>query len=184
MLELGGQSLRDLAKGDIKQRVEVCQAQIQRDVEFFSLSSFGDRLKEAYETSEIPALARKLGVTYQAAKNYVEGRIPSVEKLIDISRSTGCSIDWLLTGEGEKYRSKLRKFDLELSVERHPDSWLDVINEWYEFEGRPNPMPGTMGASFMGGWESFERDRKIAAIRDLKMIFDRMTIDESDEDSE
>lgn len=67
------------------------------------MESFGDRLKAAYATTEIAVLARKMGVTYQAAKNYVTDRLPSPEKLVEISNSTGCSIDWLLTGKGEKH---------------------------------------------------------------------------------
>jgi repressor LexA len=63
---------------------------------------FGERLKEAFGNAGTAEIARRLGITYQAAKNYVEGRIPPAEKLIEISRSTNCSIHWLLTGEGSR----------------------------------------------------------------------------------
>ena len=64
---------------------------------------FSLRLKEAFRTNEVAEIARKLAVTYQGAKNCIEGRIPAPEVLIAISNSTGCSIHWLLTGEGEKF---------------------------------------------------------------------------------
>lgn len=135
------------------------------------LSTFGDRLKEAFESPNIADLGRKMGVSFQAAKNYVEGRIPSAEKLIEISRSTGCSIDWLLTGEGSKYRSIIKTFDIERSIEIH-DDWRDVMSDWFAFEGKE--MPDTMGASFMGGWESFSVRQKIEALKDFKMLLDRI----------
>lgn len=63
---------------------------------------FSERLKAAFGTEKPADIARKLSITYQGAKNYLSGRIPSPETLVEISRSTGCSIDWLLTGRGAK----------------------------------------------------------------------------------
>lgn len=63
---------------------------------------FGERLKEAFGTDKPAEIARKLGITYQGAKNYLEDRIPSAETLLDISNSTGRSIHWLLTGHGPR----------------------------------------------------------------------------------
>lgn len=147
---------------------------ISRD--FFHLSDFGERLKQAYESHTVADLARKMGVTHQAAKNYVEGRLPAAERLLEISNSTGCSIDWLLTGLGTKYRSNVPVFDLERSVDEH-DDWHGVITDWFDFDGRE--MPDTLGASFMGGWNRLSRQQKIDAIRDLKMLLDKIA-DESD----
>jgi SOS regulatory protein LexA len=69
------------------------------------MNTFGDRLKAAFNTDEIAEIARKMSKSYQAVKNYVEGRIPSAEVLIEISNSTNCSIDWLLTGKGEQKKT-------------------------------------------------------------------------------
>jgi transcriptional regulator with XRE-family HTH domain len=65
-------------------------------------SGFGSRLAEAFGTHKPARIAEKLGVTYQAAKNYLEGRVPSPDTLLAISDSTGYSIHWLLTGVGPK----------------------------------------------------------------------------------
>lgn len=143
-------------------------------------SAFGQRLKSLFDNAVNAEIAAKLGVSEAAVGTYVRGRIPDGRKLIEIAKLTNCNLHWLLTGEGPRYIGDEKVFDLEYSIERH-DDWLDVLNDWYDFEGRPNPMPETMGASFMGGWESFDRKQKIAAIRDLKMIFDRMSaVDEPD----
>ncbi len=60
------------------------------------------RIREAFNNQPTKEIANKLGLSYHAVRNYLRGRIPSGEKLIEISQLTGCSIHWLLTGEGEK----------------------------------------------------------------------------------
>ncbi len=137
----------------------------------FILSTFGDRLKEAFGTTEISKIADKLGVTYQAAKNYVDGRWPSAEKLIDISRSTNCSLDWLLTGEGNKQLRVEKVFDLEYEIEKS-DDWLDVMRRWYEFDGAD--MPDFEGAAFMQGWNGLTLGEKADALRDVRKLLDRL----------
>jgi len=61
---------------------------------------FGKRLILAFNTDKPAEIARKLGITYQGAKNYLDGRVPAPDTLVEIARSTGYSIHWLLTGEG------------------------------------------------------------------------------------
>jgi hypothetical protein len=65
-------------------------------------ASYVERLKEALGTDEPAEVQRKLGISYQAAKNYLGGRLPAPEVLKKITLKTGFSIDWLLTGEGSK----------------------------------------------------------------------------------
>jgi repressor LexA len=60
------------------------------------------RIREAFNNQPTKEIANKLGLSYHAVRNYLRGRIPSGVKLIEISQLTGCSIHWLLTGEGEK----------------------------------------------------------------------------------
>ena len=67
------------------------------------LESFAERLKLACDTSEPSEIARLLGLPYQTVANYLGGRLPKAEVLIDLSRKTGVSIHWLLTGEGPAY---------------------------------------------------------------------------------
>lgn len=99
MLQL---ELPTVSKTKLKQSVEECQGNIQQVVENRKMSAFGERLKEAFETNKIGEIARKMDVSYQAAKNYIEGRIPDADKLKEISDSTNCSIHWLITGKGNK----------------------------------------------------------------------------------
>jgi hypothetical protein len=67
-----------------------------------SNAEFGARLAEAFGTESIPEIAARLGTTYQVIKNYFTGRLPAAEMLIAISKQTGISIHWLLTGTGLK----------------------------------------------------------------------------------
>jgi hypothetical protein len=44
-----------------------------------------------------------LDISYQAAKNYLQGRLPDSYVLRTIAQRTPYSIHWLLTGEGDKF---------------------------------------------------------------------------------
>jgi len=63
---------------------------------------FGERLKDAFEYAPIGDIAQQLKLTYHAVRNYTQGRVPAPEVLIQIHDLTGCSIHWLLTGQGPK----------------------------------------------------------------------------------
>lgn len=65
-----------------------------------NVEDFGKRLVIACRTDETAEIARLLEVSYQSAKNYLEGRLPAAEVLITIAHKTGVSLNWLLTGEG------------------------------------------------------------------------------------
>lgn len=65
-------------------------------------SPFGYRLKEAFQGIPNKEIAKKLRVSNSAVTTYMLGRIPPAEALVEISRLTGYSIHWLITGEGEK----------------------------------------------------------------------------------
>ncbi len=67
------------------------------------LSDFGSRFAEACGTSEPARIQRLLNISYQAAKNYLNGRLPDSRVLITIAERTPYSIHWILTGEGEKF---------------------------------------------------------------------------------
>jgi hypothetical protein len=67
------------------------------------LSEFGERFAEACGTAEPARIQRLLNVSYQAAKNYLHGRMPDARVLITIAERTPYSIHWLLTGQGDKF---------------------------------------------------------------------------------
>jgi len=70
---------------------------------------FKARFIEVCGTSQPRAISKMLGVSYQAAKNYLKGRLPGTNVLLIISEKTSCSIHWLLTGDGEKFIKTRRK---------------------------------------------------------------------------
>lgn len=130
---------------------------------------FISRLVELFGTDKPADIGRKLKVDYQSAKNYLHGRKPNAEVLERVVEVTDVSLNWLLMGQGPKYLRE--EFDVERSIQIH-DDWPDVMQDWYAFEG--GQMPDTMGASFMGGWKGFTMEEKVAALRDFKMLLDRM----------
>lgn len=64
---------------------------------------FIERFVEVCGTSEPAKIQRLLDISYQAAKNYLQGRLPDSYVLLTLAKRTQYSINWLLTGEGEKF---------------------------------------------------------------------------------
>lgn len=81
-------------------------------------AGFVERLIEACGTSKPSEIQHLLGVSHQAAVNYLAGRLPSADILIQISDRTSLSIDWLLTGRGKKFCKGSRRQDTPLSIGR------------------------------------------------------------------
>lgn len=69
-------------------------------------NSFIERFVEVCGTSQAVEITQLLNISYQAAKNYLQGRYPDTRVLKTISEKTSYSINWLLTGEGEKFVKK------------------------------------------------------------------------------
>jgi hypothetical protein len=65
-------------------------------------NNFAARFAEVCGTSEPAKIQRLLKISYQAAKNYLDGRVPDTKVLMLIAEHTPYSIHWLLTGKGEK----------------------------------------------------------------------------------
>lgn len=77
-----------------------------------NVPEFGNRMREAFDNASNAEIARKLGITPTAVGNHIKGRV-TLSVLIGVSTSTGCSVDWLLTGDGEKYVKKTSRATLD-----------------------------------------------------------------------
>ncbi len=76
--------------------------------------SFSARFAEACGTSEAAKIQRLLNVSYQAARNYLNGRLPDPHVLMTIAERTPYSIHWLLTGKGEKFSTVTSQDDIPI----------------------------------------------------------------------
>jgi hypothetical protein len=74
-------------------------------------TQFGVRLAEACGTAEPARIQRLLNISYQSAKNYLNGRLPDPRVLLTIAERTPYSLHWLLTGKGEKFSISARNED-------------------------------------------------------------------------
>ena len=99
-------------------------------------NKFIERFVEVCGTCEPAKVQRLLDVSYQAAKNYLQGRLPDSYVLRTIAQRTPYSINWLLTGEGEKLISPsttMRGEDTPLTTRQIRDlirtECVEVINE-------------------------------------------------------
>ena len=96
-------------------------------------NSFIERFTEVCGTSEPAKIQRLLDISYQAAKNYLQGRLPDSYVLRTIAERTPYSINWLLTGKGDRYVSSHVEEDKPLSTRQIRDLVRNeceaVINE-------------------------------------------------------
>ena len=96
-------------------------------------SAFTARFIEACGTTEPSKVRLLLNISYQAAKNYLHGRLPQTEVLIRIAERTSCSIDWLLTGRGKKFLDGAIPQDTPISTGQFEELVrrvkVEVINE-------------------------------------------------------
>lgn len=72
---------------------------------------FIERFVEVCGTSEPAKIQRLLNISYQAARNYLRGRLPDSYVLRTLAERTPYSINWLLTGQGERYVSGAVELD-------------------------------------------------------------------------
>ena len=95
--------------------------------------SFIERFTEVCGSSEPAKIQRLLDISYQAAKNYLQGRLPDSYVLRTIAERTPYSINWLLTGVGDKFVSSHVREDAPLSAGQIRDlvrsECVEVINE-------------------------------------------------------
>jgi transcriptional regulator with XRE-family HTH domain len=134
------------------------------------MNTFGERLRHAFQGATNIEISEQLKVSKSAVSNYVGGRVPDSETLIEISRLTKCNLHWLLTGEGPIFLNDREKFNIDKSLKLHKD-WRPVLEEWFDFEGRRLP-DDFLGASLMGGWPLFNMDSRKIALTDLKKLLD------------
>ena len=105
----------------------------RKKVEISTDIGFSERFIEVCGSSQPVEIAQLLNISYQAAKNYLQGRLPDSNTLRTISEKTNYSINWLLTGEGEKFvKNAVNKDTLILTDQMRTfvrQTCLEVISE-------------------------------------------------------
>lgn len=93
--------------------------------------SFSERLIEAFDGATMAEISRRLSVPHSTIRNYVQhDRLPAADVLITIANNTNVSIDWLLTGRGQKRRPPLAITGENYSVTDEKMSYLQGL--WRE----------------------------------------------------
>lgn len=73
-----------------------------RELTILEKKDYAKRFIEVCGSNEPAEISRLLKISYQAARNYLDGRLPDANILLSIAEKTPYSIHWLLTGIGEK----------------------------------------------------------------------------------
>ena len=89
-------------------------------------NEFSERLGEAFDNDTMAVIARRLGVPHATVRNYFGGRMPSPEVLIKIARETNVSLNWLLTGTGERFVRYDRPIDIGRVLEQKIEQIVDA----------------------------------------------------------
>ena len=114
---------------------------VKLKVQMPNSQDFTERFIEVCGSSRPTDIQQLLGISYQAAKNYLSGRLPNTEVLLAISERTPFSIDWLLTGRGKKFIDKAMSVDTPPPAGRMESFvrqiCVEVINEMIP-EREPN----------------------------------------------
>jgi phage repressor protein C with HTH and peptisase S24 domain len=95
------------------------------------MSNFVDRLKslvDEHAGGKVTIFAKKAGIYPGTFDNYLKGRLPQAEQLLYIRQTYGVSIDWLLTGEGEPYRSNVVARTDYLETEQY--LFVPLLQSW------------------------------------------------------
>ncbi len=110
-----------------------------------------DRFIETCGSAKPSEVQRLLNISYQAAKNYLSGRLPNATVLLAIADRTPYSIDWLLTGRGKKFIDEampagtpLATGEMETFVRR---ICVEVVNEMAERSGIAQTTPVILRSS-------------------------------------
>lgn len=80
-----------------------------RELTILEKKDFANRFAEICGSNEPAEISRFLNISYQAARNYLDGRLPDSNILLLIAEKTSYSIHWLLTGIGEKFINPAEK---------------------------------------------------------------------------
>lgn len=103
-------------------------------------------------------IARRLGLTHGTVRNYVTGeRLPAAEILIKIVTATNVSLNWLLTGNGDKDASKIQIVEKRIDDPVINKSALNAMIREIVREEIKMQMP----VQELGAVDDFELDRAI-----------------------
>ena len=98
--------------------------------------SIGKRLRDIIlsKNSNLKEFSQNAKIPYTTLQQYLaDDRKPGTDALIKISTQSHISIDWLLTGQGEKYRRKQPREQPNKKTTQFESEWfLNWLNEWWE----------------------------------------------------
>jgi transcriptional regulator with XRE-family HTH domain len=95
--------------------------------------AIGERLKNAVKSKKLKLteFAEQSKIPYATLQKYTANKmVPGGELVIKICTELGISIDWLLTGQGEMYRTKTEATkETTKGITKWLSTWWDGANE-------------------------------------------------------
>lgn len=159
------------------------------------------RVLEAFGRESVSDIAEIMHMNYHTLRNYLLLRRDApTDFWIRIAKLTNISLDWLLTGKGEKYfgieaenrifdasleekiRSVVRReigakptantkgFDLSKAIEKYK-TLESTLAAWFKFEGKE--LPADFAVNFHG-WEKLSAEDRLLAASEIKQLIERL----------
>lgn len=91
--------------------------------------TFLDRCMAAMGVSNASALAKRLGVTPAAVRMWARDSLPRKETLLEISRISGKSLHWLITGQSDSYVKKTPSAPPPENAAPHDGNIRDIVRD-------------------------------------------------------
>jgi len=90
------------------------------------MNEFVKRLNSTFDNASMADVARRLKIPHATVRNYYkDARLPAPEVLIKIANETGVSLNWLLTGSGDKYAGQVGPIGLGKFLEEKINEIID-----------------------------------------------------------
>ncbi|EDV0511816.1 XRE family transcriptional regulator [Salmonella enterica subsp. enterica] len=108
------------------------------DDELTGLEHFGKRLKKIIGKQSVLSFAKDCNLSDASVRKYLNsGTMPGIDTVAAISAHTGCSLTWLITGEGEPHIDKTGQVSNRLPDEEIA-KWWNTMTEALRVEDRIN----------------------------------------------
>ncbi|MDV2872942.1 helix-turn-helix domain-containing protein [Phytobacter diazotrophicus] len=95
---------------------------------------FGERLKAVIGNQSVASFARDCGVSEASMRKYLKtGTEPGIDSVATIAAYTGCSLTWLITGEGDLFTDNAKQEHLS---EEDIKKWWGLIFDALDAENK------------------------------------------------
>lgn len=92
------------------------------------MKSFSERLKFVIKDESVNSFAKKSGVAESSLRQYINGGMPGIDKVVQIAKTGNVNIEWLATGVGEPQKTYGLSDNLQQAFSHDSLARIPVMN--------------------------------------------------------